>query len=752
MAKRSLKATPLGIAKAKQAFQRTGWTQEYLASEVGLETRQSIWKFFSGRPVERHIFIDICFRLDLDWEDIAEPPEVEPLSIHLANIAKKSNGKSKISQWVQQVKTNLSHQVASHCDALHSPLPLSEPLTVSQVYTKVNFTHDLNHQRWCDKDELEELFWQQATHGLHVVNHAKVSSADILSEMPRLVIVGNAGSGKTALLKHLALQCNQCKLQSHCIPLYISCQSLVKGQDNSLSLKAFIIEHLCHGGLSSTQAEAVLDAGRVFLMLDGLDEVLPNQAVVSEIKLLYQHYSNTPIVISHRATNVDVQFPGFRYVEILEFDDRQIFEFSQKWFMSRGGTQEQHQRFLEYLDDPQSLTLKTMARRPLVLTLLCIVFQKKERFLIGDFRLYRTIAELFIDRWNHIKGLYRSLVVSDIDIPAVVDWLASQMLESDQVFIEHQQLLDKITEYLTEEAQLDVSHFSKVRISKAILEVLLQQTGILVKQSQDIYAFTSLALQQYLAAQYLASTMSCQNTKVEINVLAEKIKSPLWIEAVFLLVHMIPQAFHLVTKIDHIINKVIKQDKTLHRLADGLDVKMEKLADHRDCDLIQIVDKALFHHEKTALTVNRESEGIAKREHQAVIFYPLLEIIDQLATTPTSRHCQQLINWLEQEYDYRLAAPFAQSIQTLKESLEPVVQNKVTAEAWWKKTGQSWAQEFIALTFEHCGTGLPSEQKADLQGYFQVKYMLDRFLNNAFSQTSSSDSPPPKTERCINAG
>jgi predicted NACHT family NTPase len=77
MAKRSLKASEVGIKKAKQAFRRTGWTQEYLASAVGLETRQSIWKFFSGRPIERHLFIDVCFQLNLEWEDIVAPPDEE---------------------------------------------------------------------------------------------------------------------------------------------------------------------------------------------------------------------------------------------------------------------------------------------------------------------------------------------------------------------------------------------------------------------------------------------------------------------------------------------------------------------------------------------------------------------------------------------------------------------------------------------------------------------------------------------------
>jgi predicted NACHT family NTPase len=60
---RSLQASAQGIKKAKQAFLRKGWTQEYLAGEVGLETRQPIWKFFAGKPVDRHVFTEICFRL-----------------------------------------------------------------------------------------------------------------------------------------------------------------------------------------------------------------------------------------------------------------------------------------------------------------------------------------------------------------------------------------------------------------------------------------------------------------------------------------------------------------------------------------------------------------------------------------------------------------------------------------------------------------------------------------------------------------
>ena len=37
---------------------------------MGLKTRQSIWRFFAGKPVERYTFFEICERLDLDWKEI----------------------------------------------------------------------------------------------------------------------------------------------------------------------------------------------------------------------------------------------------------------------------------------------------------------------------------------------------------------------------------------------------------------------------------------------------------------------------------------------------------------------------------------------------------------------------------------------------------------------------------------------------------------------------------------------------------
>jgi predicted NACHT family NTPase len=80
MVKRSLEASLTGIQEAKRVFARKGWTQDNLAAEVNLSTRQPIWRFFSGRPVERHTFIEICSVLSLNWREIATNPPAEFLS------------------------------------------------------------------------------------------------------------------------------------------------------------------------------------------------------------------------------------------------------------------------------------------------------------------------------------------------------------------------------------------------------------------------------------------------------------------------------------------------------------------------------------------------------------------------------------------------------------------------------------------------------------------------------------------------
>ena len=86
VASRTLCCSTEGIKKAKRALIRFSLTQKAFAQELEV-TRQPIGKFFTGKPVDRNLFIQICEALELQWEEVvAEPPNEAEVEANQNNI------------------------------------------------------------------------------------------------------------------------------------------------------------------------------------------------------------------------------------------------------------------------------------------------------------------------------------------------------------------------------------------------------------------------------------------------------------------------------------------------------------------------------------------------------------------------------------------------------------------------------------------------------------------------------------------
>ncbi|MGB6301206.1 MAG: DUF4384 domain-containing protein [Rivularia sp. (in: cyanobacteria)] len=80
MSSRSLSASPQGQEILRKALERRNLTQKSLSYEGdvdGIAAWSTINRFFNGKPIKRHLFIEICDRLNLNWQDIAVFPEEE---------------------------------------------------------------------------------------------------------------------------------------------------------------------------------------------------------------------------------------------------------------------------------------------------------------------------------------------------------------------------------------------------------------------------------------------------------------------------------------------------------------------------------------------------------------------------------------------------------------------------------------------------------------------------------------------------
>jgi uncharacterized protein YjbI with pentapeptide repeats len=76
---RAHRASKEGVKKINSAFNLTSLTKQediggLLAENIEkIPTRQTISRFFNGKPVSKEIFIALCHALKLEWGDIAEP-------------------------------------------------------------------------------------------------------------------------------------------------------------------------------------------------------------------------------------------------------------------------------------------------------------------------------------------------------------------------------------------------------------------------------------------------------------------------------------------------------------------------------------------------------------------------------------------------------------------------------------------------------------------------------------------------------
>jgi predicted NACHT family NTPase len=335
MVKRSLQASLNGIQQAKRAFALKGWTQDNLAAEVNLKTRQPIWRFFSGRPVERHTFIEICSVLDLNWRETATNPPAEFMGLEEYSRPPVLD----IDRLVEKVRSQRFDKIQDQCGVLQL-LDISHPVAIDDIYIDVNILEEIASQQWLEITELQNLDPKEFNRiGLGEVDQKQIPGIKAVETYSKLRVLGKPGVGKTTFLQYLAIQCNQGAFAANLFPIFIPLRNFAEKSkfSNEFSLLKYIRQDLLTSGISDPSViETLLNAGRVLILLDGMDEILNQEsnAVLSEIRRFSEDYHKNQFVATCRTASQKLRLRGFTDVEIAPFTSEQIRSFAQKWFVA----------------------------------------------------------------------------------------------------------------------------------------------------------------------------------------------------------------------------------------------------------------------------------------------------------------------------------------------------------------------------------------------------------------------------------
>jgi predicted NACHT family NTPase len=125
------------------------------------------------------------------------------------------------------------------------------------------------------------------------VRHERVNGLEAIARHNLLMILGRPGSGKTTFLKRLAMWCIAGEQFADRVPVFVTLKEFADS-----SHKPGLLDFI--GNADAMQQ--VLNAGRAFVLLDGLDEVqsAEHDRVLAEIRNFARKYDQNTIIITCR--------------------------------------------------------------------------------------------------------------------------------------------------------------------------------------------------------------------------------------------------------------------------------------------------------------------------------------------------------------------------------------------------------------------------------------------------------------------
>ncbi len=577
MAKRSLRASPAGVKKAKQQFAFKGWTQEYLANEVGVKTRQPIWRFFAGQAIERYTFFEICTVLDLDWQEIALDPPAESVD-YTANRSELDllTASAGLDDLVRMVRSQRQEKINHQCGILQL-LDIGRPVTIDQIYIDVNILEQIPSQQWLELSELETLEPEDIDRfGLGKIAERQISGMEVVEKYSKLRVLGKPGSGKSTFLKHLAIQCNHGKFAASQVPIFIPLRDFAEScKDNSqVSLLEFIHQEFLASDISDLAIiKKLLLEGRVLLLIDGMDEVSHQEEhpVLNEIRRFCEKYYKNQFVASCRTASQKLALKGFTDVEIAPFTEAQIAAFARKWFVEFSKTNatdglENSLQFMEKLQLAENWRFRRLITTPLFLHLACSIFHRQAQFPIKQAEFYKQGMDLLLGKWDEAKGIERDRVYRGFLLPQklkLLSQIASATFEQGKSFFAQDVIEQYIGDYMQNlpDASNDPEEIHQA--SEAVLRAIESQHGILAERARGIFSFSYLALQEYFTARKIVASHNLEALGQSLHGLVDHITDPHWREIFLLTTSMLRSADGLVQLMKHQIDALVAQDPYL---------------------------------------------------------------------------------------------------------------------------------------------------------------------------------------------
>ncbi len=396
------------------------------------------------------------------------------------------------------------------------------PVRLDEIYTAVQLLdRRAASQYFADEDALQTQYRKSGRRGFSVTSADKKPGLQVANEQQFLMVLGGPGVGKSTFLRKVGLEAlrtlgrrdfagkapsnllvpQKIFYEHPSIPVMLELRQFDKPD---ISIKAAIARELeiCDFPHPEDLTELFLKHGKLLVLLDGLDEVtmVTLDYVLKEIRGLVDRYSDNRFIASCRvAAYTFGGFTRFKDVAMATFEDAQIEQFIKNWFQKeRDAEAKTAERCWELLKSKDYQAAKELAQTPLLLTLLCVVYDEFQDFPKKRHALFGEALDVLLRKWASEKRIQQSPIYQELSAELELDMLAEIAYTSfvdAQLFFAKDRLIQQIREFLIENLNAP-DHLD----AETVLREIEIQQGILVERARNAYSFSHLTFQEYLTA------------------------------------------------------------------------------------------------------------------------------------------------------------------------------------------------------------------------------------------------------------
>ncbi|MFM7886149.1 MAG: NACHT domain-containing protein, partial [Pseudanabaena sp.] len=477
-----------------------------------------------------------------------------------------------IEELVQQLRYRSRQIIQERCGTMRV-LDMSHPISLEEIYTGTDVLEKITSRRRLGIAELLVTYHGRDRFGISEINESRVPSIDVLQRYRKLMLLGKPGAGKTTFLKYTALKCSQGNIFSDLVPIFVTLRQYA-GSKLQPHILDYISQDFCAYNIGDElMLKHLLQHGRAILFLDGLDEVREDDLhrVLEDLRNFSEHYYTNRFVITNRLGAQEYVFEKFTEVEVANFRPLQISQFAQRWF---SGNPRDIDLFLRKVEENRPI--QELATNPLLLTLLCLVFDEYGDFPINRSELYREGLDVLLKKWDAKRNIERHQIYKNLSMQRKEDLLAQvacTTFNQGDYFFRQVDLECYITDYIRNLPKAHTDDETLQLDSEAIIKAIESQHGLFVERAKGIYSFSHLTFQEYLTARELVYNSNPES----LGLLASKISDHRWHDVLRLAVSMMRSADELLQLMKAQSDRLIADDRQIQQFLKWVKQKAESI-------------------------------------------------------------------------------------------------------------------------------------------------------------------------------